>query len=311
MRALLLPGGGCRGVFQLGVLRSLLEENPDLDYDIFCGVSVGALNASMLASAPLKESLSNLENIWFTEVTSNKDIWNHHLLYYILIGIIVTAFFITAGIISFLFDGPKWLTFLFGTFAILSLYFPYFSLKKTKSVYKSEPLRSLIDKHLDLEKLKANDKKLRIGAVSYNTGEYRSIDKYNPQLKSWIMASSAFPIFFPMEEIDGELWTDGAVHNDFAILYDAIEAGALEIDLIMASPLKISKENKIGLPNQIFRILDILSNKPLKNDLNVVLKCEKIRIFMPSQTFGLNSLSFKPEIMRKLYQLGRETKAIK
>jgi len=48
MKALVLSGGGSRGAFQVGALQALAEyETPE--YDLFCGVSVGAVNASFLA----------------------------------------------------------------------------------------------------------------------------------------------------------------------------------------------------------------------------------------------------------------------
>lgn len=48
MRALILSGGGAKGAYQVGVLRKWLGED-QVSYDILCGVSVGALNASFLA----------------------------------------------------------------------------------------------------------------------------------------------------------------------------------------------------------------------------------------------------------------------
>lgn len=52
MKALCLAGGGVKGAYQVGALRRwLLDEGRD--YDIVCGVSVGALNTAVLAQAPL------------------------------------------------------------------------------------------------------------------------------------------------------------------------------------------------------------------------------------------------------------------
>jgi NTE family protein len=65
-RALVLSGGGIKGAYQVGVLKKWLKED-GLDYDILCGVSVGALNALKLAAIPLgdsSEAYDNLYNIW-------------------------------------------------------------------------------------------------------------------------------------------------------------------------------------------------------------------------------------------------------
>jgi len=48
MKALVLSGGGSHGAYQVGILKHLLGELRTR-YDIFCGVSVGALNASFLS----------------------------------------------------------------------------------------------------------------------------------------------------------------------------------------------------------------------------------------------------------------------
>lgn len=66
MKALVLSGGGSKGAFQLGALKRLmLVENNS--YDIFCGTSVGALNASFLSQFSddqRLDGLSQLLDIW-------------------------------------------------------------------------------------------------------------------------------------------------------------------------------------------------------------------------------------------------------
>lgn len=63
-RALVLSGGGANGAFQFGALKYIEEEIkprfPDFNYDIIAGVSVGSLNAVMLAM----EKFPWLEKIW-------------------------------------------------------------------------------------------------------------------------------------------------------------------------------------------------------------------------------------------------------
>lgn len=65
-RAVVLSGGGIKGAWQAGVLYRLLAEE-GISYSIFCGVSVGALNASFLAQYPTEESCksgSDLYDFW-------------------------------------------------------------------------------------------------------------------------------------------------------------------------------------------------------------------------------------------------------
>jgi len=48
--ALVLDGGGARAAYQLGVLRGLARQHPDLHFPVITGVSAGAINAAFLAA---------------------------------------------------------------------------------------------------------------------------------------------------------------------------------------------------------------------------------------------------------------------
>jgi len=66
MRCLCLSGGGSKGAYQLGVLTKWMSEDRR-DYDMLCGVSVGALNCSVLATTMLGQpfmALKKLEEFW-------------------------------------------------------------------------------------------------------------------------------------------------------------------------------------------------------------------------------------------------------
>ncbi|MEC9415735.1 MAG: patatin-like phospholipase family protein, partial [Pseudomonadota bacterium] len=68
-QALVLPGGGARGAYQVGVLKaiaSLLPESSLNPFPIISGTSAGAVNASLIAANT--ESFNNgiikLDNVW-------------------------------------------------------------------------------------------------------------------------------------------------------------------------------------------------------------------------------------------------------
>ena len=52
MRALVLSGGGSKGAYQVGVLKKLLVDDGN-QYDLVAGISVGSINASILAQYPV------------------------------------------------------------------------------------------------------------------------------------------------------------------------------------------------------------------------------------------------------------------
>ncbi|MBY0552252.1 MAG: patatin-like phospholipase family protein [Candidatus Obscuribacterales bacterium] len=57
-RALVMPGGGGRGAYQVGVAKALMESG--LQFDMAFGTSIGAINAAFLAQGDFRR----LEEIW-------------------------------------------------------------------------------------------------------------------------------------------------------------------------------------------------------------------------------------------------------
>lgn len=73
MRALVLAGGGSKGSYQSGALQYILGEL-EVQYDIFCGVSVGAINSAFLSMFELgneKYSIKKLTDLWLNINSSN------------------------------------------------------------------------------------------------------------------------------------------------------------------------------------------------------------------------------------------------
>lgn len=73
MKALVLSGGGSKGAYQAGALKYILG-TLRVNYDIFCGVSVGAINVAHLGMYPTgqeKESIKTLTKLW-SELDNSK-----------------------------------------------------------------------------------------------------------------------------------------------------------------------------------------------------------------------------------------------
>ena len=58
VRALVLPGGGGRGAYQVGVAKALIEQGYVFDYAF--GTSIGGLNAALIAQGDIRR----LEELW-------------------------------------------------------------------------------------------------------------------------------------------------------------------------------------------------------------------------------------------------------
>lgn len=304
MRALVLSGGGSKCISQLGVLRELLNNEPNLDYSLYSGTSGGAMNAAFLATGKLKDTLPKLEDLWLDKVKNNQSVRLPHLWAYIVMGLAVVLFFTIAAFISFIIGTSKLITILFGVLAVLSLYVPYYSLNHTHFIYDNNPLKKLISENLNTNALKNSGKKLRIGAVSFSTGEYISVTEQDDDIIDWIMASSAYPIFFPMQKIRGQYWWDGGV-TDNCPIDDVIELGATEIDIILTSPTNPKKrESMPSIPGQLSRLMELLWMQ--KIHYSHFRQVKQIRIFAPDKYFSSNILSFNKNKLVEIYEEGKK-----
>jgi predicted acylesterase/phospholipase RssA len=61
MKALVLSGGGAHGAYEAGVASALLQRER---YDVICGVSIGAINAALIAAGTVDNAL---ERFWHQE----------------------------------------------------------------------------------------------------------------------------------------------------------------------------------------------------------------------------------------------------
>ena len=67
--AVMLPGGGARGAYQVGVLKGIMSLMPDgFHFPIINGTSAGAINAVVLASHAKNQvhGVKRLEHFWST-----------------------------------------------------------------------------------------------------------------------------------------------------------------------------------------------------------------------------------------------------
>lgn len=75
MRALVLSGGGSKGAFQAGVLKSLVDRG--FTWDVIAGVSVGALNGAFIAQFPKEEQAEGVRKLveFWKEIEGDKSIF--------------------------------------------------------------------------------------------------------------------------------------------------------------------------------------------------------------------------------------------
>ena len=63
--AFILPAGGARAAYQVGILRYMGQHFPNLKPQIYCGISAGSINACFLSQGqPFSQSTQKLYELW-------------------------------------------------------------------------------------------------------------------------------------------------------------------------------------------------------------------------------------------------------
>ena len=137
------------------------------------------------------------------------------------------------------------------------------------AIHDASPLRALLKAFSKPPQLAASPIDLRLGVVSLQSGEFRTIDKSVPGIHDWVYASCAMPTFFdPLVTSDGQQWVDGGV-RDVTPLGAALELNPTGVLVIRASPASqpASTGHCGGLLPIGLRAVDLLQSEVSRNDL--------------------------------------------
>ncbi len=215
--ALVLSGGGFKGIFQLGVINYLdhhweqfFPDVPHMEFDVIAGVSAGSLNGVMLASG----KLSQLNYIW-RKIGRNGsgEIYENNFLtdnkeaddkLTIDMQAIKKQFFPDFSADISYTEGLKLLTskgerqrFLYKLgMRIFNEFKGHFN--DLRGLASNAPLLRKLEKHIDKDKI---DSDFLCGFVSLDTGEYISAHPNdfdsNTDFIKGILASTSIPLVFP------------------------------------------------------------------------------------------------------------------
>ncbi|WP_112664283.1 patatin-like phospholipase family protein [Microvirga flavescens] len=205
--ALLLQGGGALGAYQGGVYEALTEAN--LHPDWVTGISIGAVNAAIIAGNAPSERVANLRKFWETvsdqpELDPFTETW-HSIFQGDTARTAVNQFNAATALLKGVpgFFEPRvpspWLV-------------PPGSPNAT-SYYDTSILRSTLESLVDFDRINRDENtRLALGTVNVRTGNFVYFDSHTHNIgPQHVMASGALPPGFPAVEIDGEFFWDGGL----------------------------------------------------------------------------------------------------
>jgi len=228
---LVLQGGGALGAYQAGVFEALAA----MDYtpDWIAGISIGAINAALIAGNPPERRVERLREFWqgvssfpfapslpplADGVDGARDAFNEtSATIAMLFGV---AGFFSPRVPAAPFQPP-------GTPAAISY-------------YDTAPLRESLERLIDFDLLNSGAVRLSVGAVSVTRGNFCYFDTSEQRLDArHVMASGALPPGFPPVEIDGEYYWDGGLVSNTPLQYVLDEPGrrprlVFQVDLFAA-----------------------------------------------------------------------------
>jgi NTE family protein len=207
--ALVLQGGGALGAYQAGVYQALAEA--DIFPNWVAGVSIGAINAALIAGNPPKDRVDRLREFWAQVTTGGYWPWLSDPSFGFARGDIGRNFLnqMSAGLA--LSNGARGF---FKTRAVGPWLEPAGTIEAT-SFYDTADLKRTLERLVDFDRINAGITRLSVGAVNVRTGNFVYFDTTTHTIRAeHIMASGALPPGFPAIEIEGEhYWDGGLVSN--------------------------------------------------------------------------------------------------
>ena len=204
---LVLQGGGALGAYQGGVFEALAAA--DFCPDWVAGISIGAINAALIAGNPPEHRVEAVRAFWqrtsarvpFPSPFENgmgRKLFNEA----------AAATVAMAGVPGFF--TPRW--------QMPGMALP--GSPESISLYDTTPLRDTLLELVDFDLLNDGPMRFSVGAVNVLTGNFTYFDNRDRRIgPEHVMASGALPPGFPPVVIDGEPYWDGGIVSNTPLQY--------------------------------------------------------------------------------------------
>jgi NTE family protein len=229
--ALLLQGGGALGAYQAGVYEALAKAN--LHPDWVAGISIGAINAAIIAGNAPDERVDRLREFWETVTQSPVSSWLGSLNDFIFKGDQGRSLLNQLSAGESVINGAPG----FFTPRLPNPWLQPAGTLEATSYYDTDALLPTLERLIDFDRINSGQMRCSFGAVNVRTGNFAYFDTTTDHIgPQHVMASGALPPGFPAIEIDGEYYWDGGLVSNTPLQW-VLESGprqdtlAFQIDL--------------------------------------------------------------------------------
>ncbi len=241
--AIVLLGTAALGAYEVGVLERFYRDR-EFEPAIISGVSIGAINAAVLAGAK-GDPIAALKNMW-----DDFTVASHPLIPDV------------AGQFLGLFSNQ--------TFFDMRLDFmnlPYWT-----SFYSFDSLTRVIRKYVDFDKLnRAKGPRLVLTAANVETGGIEVFDSLETRIgEEHIAAAASLPPGFPMIHIDKKSYWSGSPFNarPLGFLFERMEPSPeVEKHIFIVRPFRSQARAPENMPEVLNRIYDVILTGKLDRDI--------------------------------------------
>jgi len=280
--ALMLPGGGARGAYQVGVLKAMAEylPGPETPFRIIAGTSAGGINAAVMAS--------HAENFAYG-AERLAQFWGNFRCRHIY----------RTGWLHNMGTGLHWLA---------SMTLGGLGIANPKALLDNRPLGQLLERELDTKGIRraiddGHLDALLITASGYATSRAVTFFQGRDEFVEWnrykragvrcaidaghLLASAALPLLFPAQRIGNEYFGDGGMRHTTP-LSPPIHMGADRVVIIgtrdeLQDPEPEVCERYPTLGDIGGYLLDVIFMDYLNNDLSRLKRINRTLEVVPAQ----------------------------
>ncbi len=276
--ALVLQGGGALGGYQCGVYEGLHDAGIRPNW--FAGISIGAINAAILAGNAPEDRLDNLRAFW--ELIAEPG--GNFSLPALATRSAVAAFPDETELLAWargmsafgaLLQGQR------GFFEprLLSPFLFSDGSPQATSFYDTTPLIDTLERFVDFDRINRDRSvRLTVGATGITRGNFRyfdsALEKIRPQ---HVIASGALPPAFPAVEIEGEWYWDGGIVSNTPLEY-ILDCRPHEDTLVLQVDLWSARgERPRTMMDVLERMKDIRFSSRTRHGTQMVEMAQKLR----------------------------------